>query len=159
MKTYLNLQLLCVLPIIAITGCFRIETIKKDSWWLSPLSISKAQGSMWEKIDKSKIIIIPTNKISIAEKLLGNQKSVELTLKNIIQLAGIKKSIGGLKPYLVRALSFNSKTGRFYVRINNNRLHIHHGSLGTTNIMKRTPIIVFLKAPPEEIYVTCEISQ
>ncbi len=59
------------------------------------------------------------------------------------------------RPYLVRAVAKNEGTGGFYASLCKSDLRIEHGSLGhSIPPSTRVPLVVFLRQPPQRVFVT-----
>ncbi|NOW48158.1 hypothetical protein FHW96_004342 [Novosphingobium sp. SG751A] len=64
------------------------------------------------------------------------------------------------RPYLVRAVAKNEKTGRFFVSACKDDLYIEHGSLGHSIPPSiRVPLVVFLSHPPSKVFVGWNIAE
>jgi hypothetical protein len=62
--------------------------------------------------------------------------------------------------YLLRGVVLNELTGSFEVFENNRRVLVHHGSLGRRPVpMRRKAIVALLRSEPEEVYISCSLSE
>lgn len=81
------------------------------------------------------------------------------------RLDGLMKMIADprtseLRPFLVRAVAKNERTGGFFASLCGESLEIIHGSLGySTPSSIRAPVIVFLRTKPRTIYVSWEMAE
>lgn len=76
--------------------------------------------------------------------------------------ANYTKSISSvdLKPYLIRTVVFNRKTGAYRINLNGNSLVVRHGSLGTTtSTAKPLIILVFTERTINDVEVYSNIAQ
>jgi hypothetical protein len=63
-------------------------------------------------------------------------------------------------PFLVRAVYVNPLTGGYRIKLLEGDLHVHHGSLGSSNRPKRrVALVVFLPERPANVYVTCSTAK
>jgi hypothetical protein len=119
------------------------------------------------EVDKGSVADINTDQRAIAIRALENKSAVLLSSKQLKLLAGsgqlgsspppdtsqAANDVSKPKPYLVRAVSASTTNRSISVHWCHHDLLVFSGSLGGGKPQK-DPIIVFLKATPERVFVS-----
>jgi hypothetical protein len=93
--------------------------------------------------------------------MLKKTAIVKLTSAQAGELTGKPLSgPAGESPYLVRGLFLNEATGGFSIRYRDGMLSVDHSCLGSRPVpMTRCALVVFLKSPPKQVFVTCSMDE
>ena len=127
---------------------------KREPWF----NFTKAEWTDNDLIADGHVVKVKNDKLTDAITALQSAEAVELTQAEYDAYTGL--SSPALKPFLVRALAFESEPGTFQVFQKNGELFIRHDAMGKEGTPeKRMPLIVLLKAKPKQVYVDCQIGE
>lgn len=105
---------------------------------------------------------ISPNHMSEVTSRLAAKTVISLTPEEARQLTTHNPSdTSGLRPYLVRALSYRQGTGAYSVSMGEKVLYVTYGMLGRRNCypVYREGLIVWLANPPKSVIITTEIDE
>jgi hypothetical protein len=147
--------LVCLAMGIVVLACwlFVRPTAVSDAWHRAPpvglFDPTNAQSVLFSEVKDSYV--------EHAVELLEDSPIVEITSADASAMTG--RDAGALhRPFLVRALAGERKTGRFYADICDGALLIEHCALGWgVGRVQRWPLVVALKEPPREVYVSVKV--
>ena len=157
----------CILLIGMLVGCGRQHASStqkawtaEDSWYTGLPSVDPPYWS-WPELDHARIHEVVESQQPEAETLLQNVSIVELTSQEAAEFIGEPlPEVPGAEPYLTRGVYLNRGTGSFSVYILEDRLVVHHGSLGSSAVpMKRQALVLQLERSPTEVFVACSMAQ
>jgi len=132
----------------------------RDSWYNAVPP--KTPGLWeWQELDRARIHQVMESKETQADDLLQNVPVLELTNEQASELVGrMLPELPRTRPYLARGLYLNRETGAFSVYVLDDRLLVHHGSLGRGAApMKRQALVLQLEGEPTQVYVTCSMAE
>ncbi len=166
MRRLISLLPLLVFLILATRGCgltlFSTSHgawTSKDPWYADlPQDVSSRN---WPPLDHARIHEVIESKEAEAEELLQDVPIAELTSERAAEFVGEElPDIPGTQPYLTRGVYLNRATGGFSVFMLEDKLRVHHGSLGRRAVpMKRQALVLQLERKPAEVYVTCSMAE
>ena len=138
-----------IFVLLSMSSCSSIASTWEK---VPPDNLRKA--SNWENVNYCVVETVSKNTLQLLEK--KPLEKISLLQANV--LCESEKAIeieNGFQPYLVRALFINQFTGTYIVKRLDAHLWINHESLSSLSASPRKSVlIVFLKEPPSEVYVT-----
>jgi len=100
---------------------------------------------------------IPAAKLPQAVQSLGSRSFVALTAKTLMSYTGAScKGHYGEFPYLVRAVS-TAGDGRLDAGLLGGELWMQYAGMGGRFPFEKTPVVVWLDAPPTQVHVSVSI--
>jgi hypothetical protein len=152
--------LACIALSGALVGCIsRRAWTTEDSWYNPP-----SQGALvgqGQTLDRARMHEVVESRHAEAEELLEDVSIGELSDEQAAGFIGQElPEAAGTKPYLTRGVYLARGTGSFSVTVYEDRLVVHHGSLGSGGYpMSRQTLVLQLERIPAEVFVTCSMAK
>ena len=113
----------------------------QDVQWLAPGSVCP----------------VPQEKLAETVQALASKSSLSLTLKTLLSYAGPScKGKYGQRPYLVRAVSA-AGDGRLDAGLLRGEVWMRYAGLGGRHPFEKTPVVLWLYAPPSRVHISVGI--
>lgn len=145
-----NAILLGLVAVLALIVAGQLRATESSAWLPEEPENIKAKSE--KNIPDDKYFEVSASKLEMAEDFLAKEPLFPERLPVDNWGSNGFKCGDGEKPYLVRALYGNGATGRFILSWKDEALIIGHASLGSSNSLKRSALIVCLSHAPEKIY-------
>jgi hypothetical protein len=144
----------------ALVGCISRRAWTTEDPWYNPPPQGALVGE-GQRLDRARIHEVVESRHAEAEELLEDVSIVELTDEQAAAFVGqALPKAAGTKPYLTRAVYLARGTGSFSVTVYEDRLAVHHGSLGSGGYpMGRQALVLQLERAPAEVFVTCSMAK
>ena len=150
---------LVFLVALPLGGCERRATTSVDSW--ARPGASRVEFDKGERLEDSRLHIVPESMESQAEVMLSDVSCLELSAEQIQKLLPHPLPVmPRTKAFLTRGVFLNRDTGHFSVTVLDDKLWVHHGCLGRHAVpMKRQALVIQLERMPKEVYVGCSMAE
>jgi hypothetical protein len=162
LPNYVLLGAALVLAGAALGGCASDGRAwsSEDSWYNAPPPETPPRWQ-WEELDRARIHEVMASREPQAEELLADLAIVALSNEQAAELLGrTLAEVPGATPYLSRGVYLNRETGGFSVYVLEDRLLVHHTSLGRSAVpMKRQALVLQLARQPADVFVTCSMAE
>jgi hypothetical protein len=142
-----------LLLVVMLVGCGQSRAQSTpDPWYRAPPAGDLSYWQ-WPELDPARIHQVAETRQAEAQEMLDDVALVELTARQAADLVGgTLPDAAGTTLYLTRSLYRNPGTGRYAVYVLEDRLLVHHGSLGTgTWPMRRRALVLQLEQSPNSV--------
>jgi hypothetical protein len=152
--------LTCIVLAGTLVGCTSRRAWNTEDPWYNPPSQGVLVGD-GQRLDRARIHEVIESRHAEAEERLEDVSIVELSDEQAAAFIGqALPEAAGTKPYLARAVYLARATGSFSVTVYEDRLVVHHGSLGSGGYpMSRQALVLQLERAPAEVFVTCSMAE
>jgi hypothetical protein len=152
--------LACIVLSGTLVGCISRRAWTTEDSWYNPPSQEVLVGD-GQRLDRARIHEVVESRHAEAEELLEDVPIVEISDEQAAAFVGqALPEASGTKPYLTRAVYLARGTGSFSVTVYEDRLVVHHGSLGSGGYrMGRQALVLQLERAPGEVFVTCSMAK
>jgi hypothetical protein len=151
-----RISVLLMLLVLAVSALPALAADPGEPW-LTQESGSGAPPDTVRWLAPRSLCHIPAAKLPQAVQTLGSKSFVALTAKTLVLYAGAScKGHYGEFPYLVRAVS-TAGDGRLDAGLLGSELWMRYAGLGGQYPFEKTPVVVWLDAPPTHVHVSASI--
>jgi hypothetical protein len=103
----------------------------------------------------SGIYEVPDTRVTQAQHLLETQPVVELQPKEVREFCGREaRPPAGFKPFLIRGVGLDRR-GQYSIALSGNAaVVVYETTVGAPSAMQKHPLVAFLPAKPDQVYMT-----
>lgn len=147
-----------VLLLAAPSGCADRGALVNRDPWLAPSPAGTAAPEASARLDRSIVRLVLEPEVETAEELLTGRSWVRITPEEATRLAGWTNAPSGPEGelYLVRGVAtlHPADQGVDVYRLSGNDLRVVFGApADTTRQLVKQPLVVWLEAPPRNVYI------
>ncbi|MFC0682852.1 hypothetical protein ACFFGH_33895 [Lysobacter korlensis] len=143
-----------LLVLLALSAPAVVAAGTQDTW-ISPFALNMNTAKVVETIPRERFFEVAVSKLELAQERLESKPTIEQKWYDAEAFGQPAFSCtDARRPYLVRAVYQNGRTGGYRLQRVENTLWVAHNSLGKPTGQHRSALLVCLDFQPERVFVS-----